>query len=71
MLKPEILQMLYRNYPLRKALIDVNNIKSERSYYYWLTRNSQKLTQYDNLQIISAYLKIEIADLVQPRQKTA
>ncbi len=64
MLKPEIITEMRKNALLRRAIIDASNIYSEKTYYNWLKRNDERLTTYRNLQLISAYLKLDMEDLL-------
>ena len=62
-LKDNILQDIRNNPPLRRALMDIDD-KKESTILRWLRENSTELLVYSRLQIISAYLKKEIDDMV-------
>lgn len=64
MLKPEIILEMRKNPPLRRAIIDANDIYCEKTYYNWLKNNDEKLTTYRNLNLISAYLKMPVESLI-------
>ena len=62
-LKDNILNDIRKNHALRRALMDLDD-KKESTILRWLRENSTELLVYSRLQIISAYLKEEIDDMV-------
>ncbi len=66
MLKPEIIDQMRRKPELRRAIQDRNRMWSDKTYYNWLRRNDERLTTFNNLCVISMYLKLPVESLIVP-----
>lgn len=66
MLKPEIIDQMRKKPELRRAIQDKNRMWSDKTYYNWLRRNDERLTTFNNLCIISMYLKLPVESLIVP-----
>jgi len=62
-LKDSILNEIKNNPALRRALMGLHE-KSEFTILKYLRENSPELIKYTSLQVISAYLKKEIDDMI-------
>lgn len=63
-LKNNILKKIKKNAYLKRALMDFFD-RSQYTVDRWLNENNPCLTQYQSLQIICIYLKIDIQELVE------
>lgn len=62
-LKDSVLQEIKKNDRCRRALMDVHD-KKESTVLRWLRENSPELTLFSSLQVIAAFLRKEIDEMI-------